>query len=40
VRLLDEIRKETGAEKVIERADLKPIYEQSSRGSQGNKNNT
>jgi eukaryotic-like serine/threonine-protein kinase len=40
VRLLDEIRKEAGAEKVIERADLKPIYEQSSRWSQGDKNNT
>jgi eukaryotic-like serine/threonine-protein kinase len=31
VRLLDEIRKEAGAEKVIERADLKPIYTESAR---------
>jgi len=35
LRLLDEIRKEAGAEKVIERADLKPIYAESSRWSQG-----
>jgi tetratricopeptide (TPR) repeat protein len=34
LRLLDEIRKEAGAEKVIERADLKPIYAESSRWSQ------
>jgi tetratricopeptide (TPR) repeat protein/predicted Ser/Thr protein kinase len=31
LRLLDEIRKEAGAEKVIERADLKPIYGESTR---------
>jgi serine/threonine protein kinase/tetratricopeptide (TPR) repeat protein len=35
LRLLDEIRKEAGAEKVIERADLKPIYTESARWSQG-----
>jgi tetratricopeptide (TPR) repeat protein len=35
LRLLDEIRKEVGAEKAIERADLKPIYEESTRWSQG-----
>jgi tetratricopeptide (TPR) repeat protein/predicted Ser/Thr protein kinase len=35
LRLLDEIRKEAGAEKVIERADLKPIYKESARWSQG-----
>ncbi len=35
LRLLDEIRKEAGAEKVIERADLKPIHEESIRWSQG-----
>jgi len=34
LRLLDEIRKEAGAEKVIERADLKPIYAESTRWSQ------
>jgi tetratricopeptide (TPR) repeat protein/predicted Ser/Thr protein kinase len=34
LRLLEEIRKEPGAEKVIGRADLKPIYEQSTRWSQ------
>jgi serine/threonine protein kinase/tetratricopeptide (TPR) repeat protein len=34
LRLLEEIRKEAGAEKVIGRADLKPIYEQSTRWSQ------
>jgi serine/threonine protein kinase/tetratricopeptide (TPR) repeat protein len=34
LRLLDEIRKEAGAEKVIERADLKPIYTESARWSQ------
>ncbi len=33
LRLLDEIRKEGGAEKVIERADLKPIYAESKRWS-------
>jgi tetratricopeptide (TPR) repeat protein len=37
LRLLDEIRKEAGAEKVIERADLKPIYAESTRWSQGDK---
>ena len=31
LRLLDETRKEAGAEKAIERADLKPIYTESSR---------
>jgi tetratricopeptide (TPR) repeat protein/predicted Ser/Thr protein kinase len=31
LRLLDEIRKEPGAEKVMERADLKPIYTDSTR---------
>jgi len=31
LRLLDEIRKEPGAEKVIERADLKSIYTDSTR---------
>jgi len=40
LRLLDGIRKEAGAEKVIERDDLRPVYEQSSRWSQGDKNNT
>ncbi|MCU1242342.1 MAG: Serine/threonine-protein kinase PknB [Candidatus Acidoferrum typicum] len=35
LRLLDEIRKEAGAEKVIERADLKPIFTESTRWSQG-----
>jgi serine/threonine protein kinase/tetratricopeptide (TPR) repeat protein len=34
LRLLDEIRKEVGAEKVTERADLKPIYTESARWSQ------
>jgi serine/threonine protein kinase/tetratricopeptide (TPR) repeat protein len=34
LRLLDEIRKEAGAEKVVERADLKPIYAESARWSQ------
>jgi serine/threonine protein kinase/tetratricopeptide (TPR) repeat protein len=37
LRLLDEIRKEAGAEKVIERADLKAIYADSTRWSQTNK---
>jgi serine/threonine protein kinase/Tfp pilus assembly protein PilF len=37
LRVLDEIRKEAGAEKVIERADLKPIYAESTRWSQANK---
>ena len=35
--MLDEIRKEAGAEKVIERADLKAIYTDSTRWSQTNK---
>jgi tetratricopeptide (TPR) repeat protein/tRNA A-37 threonylcarbamoyl transferase component Bud32 len=35
LRLLDEIRKEAGAEKVIERADLKSAYSESARWSQG-----
>jgi tetratricopeptide (TPR) repeat protein len=34
LRLLDEIRKEAGAEKVIERADLKAIYAECTRWSQ------
>jgi len=34
VRRLDEIRKEPGAEKVMERADLKDVYQESSRWSQ------
>jgi tetratricopeptide (TPR) repeat protein/predicted Ser/Thr protein kinase len=34
LRMLDEMRKEVGAEKVLERADLKPIYEESNRWSQ------
>jgi tetratricopeptide (TPR) repeat protein/predicted Ser/Thr protein kinase len=33
LRLLDEIRKEAGAEKTMERADLKPIYEECTRWS-------
>jgi serine/threonine protein kinase/tetratricopeptide (TPR) repeat protein len=37
LRLLDEIRGEAGAEKVIERADLKPIYTESGRWSQEKK---
>jgi serine/threonine protein kinase/tetratricopeptide (TPR) repeat protein len=35
LRLLDEIRKEAGAEKVIERADLKAVYAESTRWAQG-----
>jgi len=31
--MLDEIKKEQGAEKVLQRADLKPVYEQSTQGS-------
>jgi hypothetical protein len=31
VRLLDEISKEPGADKVVERTDLKPIYQESTR---------
>jgi eukaryotic-like serine/threonine-protein kinase len=34
LRLLDETRKEAGAEKVIERADLKTVYAESTRWSQ------
>ena len=34
LRMLDEMRKEAGAEKLLERADLKPIYEESNRWSQ------
>ena len=34
VRRLDEIRKEPGAEKVMERADVKGVYQESSRWSQ------
>jgi tetratricopeptide (TPR) repeat protein len=34
VRLLDDIRKEPGAEKLLDRADLKFIYEESTRWSQ------
>jgi tetratricopeptide (TPR) repeat protein/predicted Ser/Thr protein kinase len=37
VRILDQIREEAGAEKAIERADLKPIYEESARWSQERK---
>jgi tetratricopeptide (TPR) repeat protein/predicted Ser/Thr protein kinase/TolB-like protein len=37
LRLLDEICKEAGAEKVIERADLKPIYADATRWAQTNK---
>jgi tetratricopeptide (TPR) repeat protein len=37
LRLLDEIRKEAGAEKVIERADLKPIYSECTRLSESTK---
>jgi serine/threonine protein kinase/tetratricopeptide (TPR) repeat protein len=37
LRLLDEMRQEAGAEKVIERADLKPIYTESGRWSQEKK---
>ncbi len=37
LRLLDEIRKEAGVEKVIERADLKPVYTESTRWSQAGK---
>ena len=38
LRVLDEIRKEAGAEKVIERADLKPIYSESARWVQSDTN--
>ncbi len=37
LRLLDEIRKEAGVDKVIERADLKTVYAESSRWSQAGK---
>ncbi|HET9408436.1 MAG TPA: tetratricopeptide repeat protein [Candidatus Sulfotelmatobacter sp.] len=37
-RLLDEIHNEPGADKVLERADLKPIYQESTRWSQIAKN--
>jgi tetratricopeptide (TPR) repeat protein len=33
--LLDEIQKEQGAEKVMQRADLKPVYDRSKQGSTG-----
>jgi tetratricopeptide (TPR) repeat protein len=36
LRLLDEIRKEAGAERVMERADLKPVYTDSAHWSQAN----
>jgi tetratricopeptide (TPR) repeat protein len=35
LRLLDEARKEAGAEKVIERSDLKTIYREAARWSNG-----
>lgn len=35
LRLLDETRKEAGAEKLLERADLKSMYDESTRWSQG-----
>jgi serine/threonine protein kinase/tetratricopeptide (TPR) repeat protein len=38
VRLLDETRKEPGAEKLLERADLKAIYQESARWTQAAKN--
>lgn len=38
VRLLDEISKEPGADKVIERTDLKPIYQESTRWLQAANN--
>jgi Tfp pilus assembly protein PilF len=38
LRLLDEIHKESGAEKVLQRADFKKIYEEASRGTQTPKN--
>ena len=37
LRLLDEIRKEAGVERVVERADLKTIYAESTRWSQAGK---
>ena len=33
VRLLDEMRKESGSEKILQRADLKKIYDEASRGT-------
>ena len=33
--LLDDIRKEPGADKAVQRADLNPIYAESTRWSQG-----
>jgi len=35
LRLLDDIRKEPGADKAVQRADLNPIYAESTRWSQG-----
>ena len=37
VRALDEIRKEPGADKLLERADLKSMYQESTRWSQTSK---
>jgi tetratricopeptide (TPR) repeat protein len=37
LRLLDEIRKEPGAGKVMERADLQPVYTESTRWAQAGK---
>jgi hypothetical protein len=34
VRLLDEMSKERGADKILDRADLKPIYQESTQRSQ------
>jgi tetratricopeptide (TPR) repeat protein len=31
--MLDEIKKEQGAEKVLQRADLKPVYERATQGA-------
>jgi hypothetical protein len=31
--MLDEIKKEQGAEKVLQRADLKPVYERAAQGA-------
>jgi eukaryotic-like serine/threonine-protein kinase len=33
--ILDEIKKEQGAEKIVQRADLKPVYERSKQGAAG-----
>ena len=38
VRLLDEIKKEAGAEKLLERTDLKSMYEESTHLAQAAKN--